>query len=563
MHEHREASFVGHDADSATSLPFATGEAYPPLSSLAMMVDELIGVESGGTLTEHLEALLTNFGAVPARLYLYNDDAGIFFSAAHFGCEKEAPDLPRVITNELPLGYYPLLSAGEWIGLLYVSYVAPRYENALQQLCIVLAPILVSVQRHQALVDECAISREEILKIVKAGELLRHHDLHVVLVKILELAIESVSAEVGAIMTLDDHHMPHTRVAMGLREDHLLALRLRDGRSIAAEVLATGKRVLLNEAQVVEMLDLTHFDGHVRGLLALPLSTREKDQGVVILINPSFSGETQQWRLADTVCTVASIALDNAMLVKATVDRERLSRELQLARSIQAEMSPEHGLEVGRFYLEGMSQPCNETGGDYFTFHRRGSGAISFIGDVTGHGLGAALFATMAHALIQQQIHAGTSLDQAFQALNDGLRHAQKGRFMTVAAVEILEDGSFSYLSAGHNSILWIHAGQIHWLESSMMPLGIMPIEKSQTVSAGHLDPGDLLILYTDGFTEAQDAQRVEFGEERFAAAALKAWSAHRSASEIMAEITCAVEEWTGSKPRRDDLTMVVIGRKV
>lgn len=532
------------------------------LLSLGMIADELVGVESGSTLVDHLEELLTRLDAVPARLYLYNADVGMFFAAAGFGCPREAPDLAPPGPDGLAPGYFPLLSAGEWVGILHLARITPRNEQTLRQLCILLAPILVAVHRHQDLVDDLTATRDEIAKIISAGELLRHLDLDVLLVKILEAALDAVRAEVGAIITVDEGRPPRTRVTMGLREDHVQAMRLKDGQGVAEAVLASGQVLVMDAVQVRTEMDLGALAGRLTGLLALPLTTRGQGQGVVILANPATAFDHKQRRLAETVCSMAAIALDNALLVKATVDRERLSRELQLARTIQAQMFPEQGLTVGDLLVEGLSKPCDETGGDYYTFRARGAGAVGLIADVTGHGLGAALFTTMAHALIQQQIHAGSPLSQAFQVCNDGLMHAQTGRFMTAAAVEVAADGLFTYVSAGHNPLLWIRGGEIHWLGSGTVPLGIMPIAEVPMFSPGRLEPGDLLILYTDGFTEAPNEAREEFGEERLAAVALRAWREGLAPDRLMAEIDAAVEAWTGGAPRQDDLTMVVFARR-
>lgn len=533
-----------------------------PLLSLGIIADELVGVESGSTLVDHLDELLTRLDAVPARLYLFNADEGVFFSAAGFGCPKDAPDLAPPGPDGLQPGFFPLLSAGEWVGILHLGHITPRNEQALRQLCILLAPILVAVHRHQELVDDLTAARDEISKIISAGELLRHLDLDVLLVKILEAALDAVRAEVGAIITIDEGKPPRTRVTMGLREDHVQAMRLKDGRTVAEAVLGSGQTLVLDAAQVRNDLDLGALAGRLTGLLALPLTTRGQGQGVVILANPATAFDAKQRRLAETVCSLAAIALDNALLVKATVDKERLSRELQLARTIQAQMSPERGLTVGDLAVEGMSKPCDETGGDYYTFGARGEGAVGLIADVTGHGLGAALFTTMAHALIQQQIHAGAPLDKAFMVCNEGLMHAQTGRFMTAAAVEVAGDGAFTYVSAGHNPLLWIHQGAVHWLGSGTVPLGIMPIAHVPLVAAGRLEPGDLLVLYTDGFTEAPNDQREEFGEDRLEAVVLRAWHEGLPPDRLMAEVDAAVEAWTGGAPRQDDLTMVVFARR-
>jgi sigma-B regulation protein RsbU (phosphoserine phosphatase) len=261
-----------------------------------------------------------------------------------------------------------------------------------------------------------------------------------------------------------------------------------------------------------------------------------------------------------TVCSLAAIALDNALLVKSTLDRERLQRELDLAKQIQNQMYPEKGLRPGRVAVEGFSRPCDETGGDYFTFIKREGRVRAMIGDVSGHGLGAALYTTMAHAIVQQQLRSGSAIEPAFETLNEALFHTQSGRFMTAALVDLdPETLGFSYVSAGHNPLLWLNRGEPRWLESCGMPLGIVPVGAFPRSPDATLAPGDVLVLYTDGFTEAVNPAGEQYGEERLVAVTRRGWEAGLDPGRIALLITAEVDAWAAGKPHEDDLTMVVI----
>ena len=248
------------------------------------------------------------------------------------------------------------------------------------------------------------------------------------------------------------------------------------------------------------------------------------------------------------------------MLVKATVDRERLQRELDLAKQIQGQMYPERGLRSARVAVEGFSRPCDETGGDYYAFIRREGRVKAMIGDVSGHGLGAALYTTMAHAIVQQQLRSGTAIEPAFESLNEALFHTQSGRFMTAALVDLdPETLTFSYVSAGHNPLLWLNNGEPRWLESCGMPLGIVPVGTFPLPPAVTMAPGDVLVLYTDGYTEAVNLAGELYGDERLAAVTRRGWEAGLLPDQIAKLITADVDEWAGGHPHEDDLTMVVI----
>jgi sigma-B regulation protein RsbU (phosphoserine phosphatase) len=403
--------------------------------------------------------------------------------------------------------------------------------------------------------------REEVTQLLGAGELLRHLDVDVLLVKILETVMGAVRAEVGAVMTVDDQGVLHPRVVLGLKQEHVQAIRRRaDGRSIADLVQAQGEIVCLDTLEIEEQLDLSALGGHLTGLLALPLSSRDRTQGVVMLANPAVDFGVAERRLASTVCSLAAIALDNALLVKATVDRERMRRELDLAQSIQRQMYPGRGLTTDHLIVDGMSRPCDETGGDYYSFLKRDGHLLAMIGDVSGHGLGAALYTTMAHAVVQQQLRCRTAIEPAFEALNEALFHTQSGRFMTAALVDIDPQLGLRYVSAGHNPLLWIHCGEVRWLPSVGMPLGIVPVGTFPPPSEATMAPGDLLILYTDGFTEAVNPAGELYGEERLASVARRGWEARLTPEAMMLLITADVDEWAAGRPHEDDLTMVVVG---
>lgn len=529
--------------------------------SLAQMADALVGVESSRALLPRVEELLSSVQALPARLYLFDGDAQVFYGAAGFGCEREAPEIPLAdITTTPKARRHPLRAQGNWVGLLEILGTDSYAPELIDQLGVLLAPTVLGLHRHETVVQQLREVREEVTQLLGAGQLLRHLDVEVLLVKILETVMGAVRAEVGALMTADDQGKLQPRVALGLKQEHVQAIRWRaDGTSVAEHVQHQGQVLCLDTVAITEQLDLSALGGHLTGLLALPLASRDRIQGVVMLANPEADFGLAEQRLAETVCSLAAIALDNALLVKATVDRERMRRELDLAHSIQRQMYPGRGIVAGSWEVDGMSRPCDETGGDYYSFLKRDGCLLAMIGDVSGHGLGAALYTTMAHAVVQQQLRCGTKIEQSFEALNEALFHTQSGRFMTAAVVEIDAQLNLTYVSAGHNPLLWIHQGEVRWLPSVGMPLGIVPVGLFPPPPPSAMIPGDLVVLYTDGFTEAVNPAGEVYGEERLAEIARKGWENRLAPETLMLLIAADVDEWAQGRPHEDDLTMVVI----
>jgi phosphoserine phosphatase RsbU/P len=525
--------------------------------ALAMLADRLLLPDNSLSLISALEEALDELGALPARLYLRDPVAGVFYAAAGLGCERDAPDLaPEAATGPRCL---ELRAEDAATGVLMMQRDPPP-DPRLDMIEALLGPVLVALHRRQATAEELQLAEDQLRLVTTAGDLLRHMELEVLLVKILETTLGAVRAQVGAVLTPDLSGTLQAQVSWGLRPGHVAGLRLRDGRILPQVVHKTATTMAYHGDEVAEHLDLSGLEARVTGLVALPLTTRGQALGVVLAVNPEQGFGPSQRRMAETLCSLAAIALDNALLVKTTVDRERLRQELDLARNVQTGMFPVGPLTVGTVSATGSSRPCHETGGDYYTYLTRDGRMLALIGDVSGHGLGAALFTTMAHCLLHQQLRAGADLHDAFRVLNEGLYHAQSGRFMTAALVEIdPATGRFRYTSAGHNPLLWVHRGKARWLDSLGLPLGITGDATYPTAEPGSLEPGDRLILYTDGYTEAMDPAQVCFGEDRLAQTALNGLELDLAPTAFAALLDGDVDMWAQGQPHADDLTLVVI----
>jgi sigma-B regulation protein RsbU (phosphoserine phosphatase) len=530
------------------------------MDDLALVADTLIGCENGAALLRRLEELLQLQQALPAQLYLYDGDAGSFYPAAGIGCPVATVEISASALEPRPPGWHLLSSRGRWVGLLAIHAEPLPCPEALAGLGIVLGPMLIAVHGHERTLDAFRQAREELAQFTSAGQLLRHLDVDILLVRLLETLIGAVGAEVGAVVTVEEDGSQRCRTCLGLREDHALALRYRDGPALIPAVLASRQAVCMDSAAIGQQLDLEQLSAHLTGLLVLPLTTEDRCHGLVILANPEIAFSAGSQRIAETVCSLGAVALDHALLIRAKLEQERLKREMDLAHAIQEQMYPTGMLRTAPVTIAGWSRPCDETGGDYFTYLERTPLLFAMIGDVSGHGLAAALYTTMAHAVIQQQLRAGVGLDPAIAVLNQSLFSTQSGRFMTAALVEI-DPGSlaFRYVSAGHNPLLWIDQGEARWLDSGTLPLGIMGEGDFTPSAAQILHPGDYLILYTDGITEAADGEGRFFGEERLAACARAGWQQGLPPDAMLQAIARAVDGWASGHRLEDDLTMVVI----
>jgi serine phosphatase RsbU (regulator of sigma subunit) len=248
------------------------------------------------------------------------------------------------------------------------------------------------------------------------------------------------------------------------------------------------------------------------------------------------------------------------------VERDRLKRSLALAMEIQQHLLPDRPPELANFEIAGHSRYCDETGGDYYDFIELveiGPEKLGIaVGDVTGHGIAAALLMASARAVLRSHaVRHGTDLAGLFEAINRHLvRDTGEERFMTLF-YGILDgrERTLVWASAGHDPALWYRAetGRTEELPNTGIPLGItedLPFEQAGPV---HLAAGDVLVVGTDGIWEAPNAAGELFGKPRLREI-LQARHGE-PAAKIRAAVIDAVAEFRGKVPQQDDITLVVL----
>lgn len=247
-------------------------------------------------------------------------------------------------------------------------------------------------------------------------------------------------------------------------------------------------------------------------------------------------------------------------------ERERMKHSLHLANEIQQNLLPSAPPEIPGFDIAGKSVYCEETGGDYFDFIDlvvlNGSRLGIAVGDVSGHGIGAALLMASARAVLRANAaYLGDRPEELFASLNRHLsRDTGNDQFMTLF-FGILDASKrcLTWVSGGHDPALLLRqdTGELSYLENTGMLLGV--IEETEFARGGpvSLQPGDLLFIGTDGIWEARNLSGEFFGKGRLEA--LLRSQAHRSAEEIRREVVRCVREHSGGRPQDDDITLVVI----
>ncbi len=303
----------------------------------------------------------------------------------------------------------------------------------------------------------------------------------------------------------------------------------------------------------------------------VPLATRERLTGFLVL-GEKLSEEpyTRDDReLLAAVAAQVAIALDNARLIGEVAERERMRRELEIAQEVQAQLFPQTRPELATLDYAGLCRAARGVGGDYFDFIVVGPGQLGIaVGDVAGKGISAALLmATLQGALRSHAPRRGTALAELLGDVNRLMCSSVSGGRFATFFYGVYDDArrTLIYANAGHNPPLVVRPARngapaaLLRLEPTGMVVGILP-EEGYTQCEVPLHPGDLIVIYTDGVTEAQRADGDQFGEERLAELATAL--AGRPVAEVTAEVLAAMDAFVGEAPQQDDITLIV-GRVV
>jgi serine phosphatase RsbU (regulator of sigma subunit) len=397
--------------------------------------------------------------------------------------------------------------------------------------------------------------------------LLASATLNETLEQIVSLVFEAVPADRCLIMMRDEGSSEELRVAVArLRSRAGEVGEIRVSRNVLDEVVIRGKSVLTSDAQHdPRFASGTVVLQGVRSVLAVPLGVADKVFGIIYADSPIAEGRFTEdhLKVLTTLASVAAIRVENNRLIESRLDRERLERELALASEIQQRFQPTAPPIVPGYELQGISFPCYEIGGDYYDFIERDDGRLVIaLGDVSGKGTAAALLMSSLHAAVHAQSASHDSLVGTISAVNRYLaENIPSNRFVTLFYAELdPESGALSFLNAGHNPPLIVHAaGTVEQLASGGLPLGIKP-DAEYREGRTQLQRGDVLCIYSDGVTEAQSPTGEEFGPTRLYEVVSRNIDA--SAAGIRDRIESALTKFAQGTSAADDITLVIVKRQ-
>lgn len=306
------------------------------------------------------------------------------------------------------------------------------------------------------------------------------------------------------------------------------------------------------------------FLGDIHNLLLIPVRLRGKLRGAVGVFNRETGSFTSaDIKLAHAIVQHASAHLENVLLYQEIVERARLEAELDLARRVQSSLFPKQLPHVPHLDIFAISRPAFQLGGDFYTLVSHQNRPFVFaIGDISGKGLSAALLMTMTRTAMRSKASfmPEPMPDAVMRHSNEDLYEdfAQVGMFATafVGYYQQLQQ-RIVYANAGHSPVIYRpHDGKARLLRADSTALGIMPVNRCEN-HVVPMRPGDIMVVATDGLSDARDPRGRSFGDDRLLS--LIDASADQSARDIGEQLLTAVEQFEDGGPQEDDQTLVII----
>jgi sigma-B regulation protein RsbU (phosphoserine phosphatase) len=297
-------------------------------------------------------------------------------------------------------------------------------------------------------------------------------------------------------------------------------------------------------------------------VIAVPMQIQGKTKGLILLgrrIN-NVEYNSSDVEFIFSIGSLAIISLENKRLFKEAIEKQKLEEELEIARDIQRNLLPGSFPELNSFEITGMNISSKQVGGDYYDIIKLDSNNYCIaIGDVSGKGVPAALLMANLQAFLKTTCKHGMKLDEATALINDLItENTTDGRFITFFWGILSEnDKKFDYVNAGHNPPLLIRQKVIKKLKNGGLLLGVMktfiPYENDNI----QLEKDDIIILFTDGVSEAKDRFDNEFSDERLEALSIA--NSQKSAGELLKIITDDVQRFAAGTHQSDDITLLII----
>jgi len=332
---------------------------------------------------------------------------------------------------------------------------------------------------------------------------------------------------------------------------------------VLTDLATRTKPALLDDLPIKDVPEIRQVLGSIGMKVVVPMQVQGETRGL-ILLGEKLSREeftAANMEFLSSLANLAMIALENARLFKDAIEKQRLEDELLIAREIQKGLLPSTLPNIPGLSIAAVNISSNQVGGDYYDVLQLSSeNWIIAIGDVSGKGTPAALLMANLQATIRALVPLQIPLGELTGRVNDLMCQNTGGTKFVTFFWGIVDSGkmTLTYVNAGHNyPILLKNNGSIRRLDVGGMILGVLNTVTPYEEATVPFDAGDLLVLFTDGVSEAMNRERQEYGEDRLKALV----QAHgpESAQQVMHAIHLDIQLHAAGAPQSDDITMMIV----
>ena len=382
---------------------------------------------------------------------------------------------------------------------------------------------------------------------------------------IIHRSLRAINAEQGVITLVDPEANSPMKTLVRTMASSAQNPRYHFNQSLLGWMHLNKRPLTLNDPPNDPRFRGVQWDASIRSLLCVPMMIKSELKGVLTVYNKKegkqFTDEDQ--RLLAIIAAQSAQVVENARLYESEQTLMRMKEEVRLAARIQSDLLPSSAPTIEGYDIAGTSVPAQVVGGDYFDFIPTDDNRIAVcLADVSGKGLPASLLMANVQATLRGQTFLGVSPKVCVQRANKLLYLSTSPEKFVTLFYAILDPKlhQLAFSNAGHdNPFLLTADGHTERLGTGGMVLSILedfPYEEA-LVSMG---PGDVLVVYSDGITEAVNTSEVQFGEERLAKVIQE--HRHESASGLLECIVKEVKTFAGGMAQADDMTLLIVKRK-
>lgn len=395
-----------------------------------------------------------------------------------------------------------------------------------------------------------------------------------VLALVLDASIEISGAERAFIMLANASGELEFKLARGRQKQTLTDTTFATSRKIPEEVFRSGQTKV-----VADLLDAGLADVHmgtvalgIRHVVCLPLnfvqyvetaeakSSEDRRIGVLYLDSRergSLASDATRTAL-ETLASEASVAIENARLYREKLEKAKMEQEMRIAAEIQQALLPKPRASLGFVEAAAASVPCRSIGGDFFDYLDNPGEAFGFtLGDVAGKGPPAALMSALMQGMFAAYAYSPDGPSTAVAHINKALcRRGIESRFVTIMLGSVSPDGRLTYCNGGHNPPMILGKAGVRRLEAGGPVVGLLAMAPfgQDTVQ---LDPGDVVVIFSDGVSEAMSTAGEEFGDARLLEVAQAGMQ--DSVQGLVDRVIAAVRAFAKGAPQSDDITVMVL----